>query len=192
MGKKRAAKNVSKPTGNWRWLAMFLLVLVVVGGVWWNRAKNQKEAASLVDKVKIETEKGVIYMDVYTGKVPMTAKNFVDLVESGFYDGLTWHRVEDWVVQTGDPSTGNTGRTAKTIRLEINSELVHLRGTVGMARTPDPNSASSQFYIIKASDASWLNGDYAVFAQVTEGMDVVDNLEQGDKVIKATLLDETK
>ncbi len=184
----REARKPSQqqPNRNWLWPVVILLLVAVVSGLWWARRRSQEEAVSVVDKVRIETNKGTIVLEVYSGKVPVTAKNFVDLVKSGFYDGLVWHRVEDWVVQTGDPTGTGRGGSNKTIKLEVKPDLKNIRSIVGMARSSDPNSASSQFYILK-TDAPWLDGDYAVFAEVTEGMDVVDKLEIGDKMIKATL-----
>jgi peptidyl-prolyl cis-trans isomerase B (cyclophilin B) len=128
----------------------------------------------------IETNKGIIKMELYEGKAPITAKNFIDLAQSGFYDGLTFHRVEKgFVVQGGDPNGDGTGGSDKTIPLEINPELRHDKGVVAMARSQDPNSASSQFYITLAA-APFLDGSYAVFGRVLEGMDVVESIEVGD------------
>lgn len=111
---------------------------------------------------------------------PETVENFLSLVKSGFYDGLTFHRVLDaFVAQGGDPSGNGTGGSDKTIKGEFYSNgfeqntLPHLRGSVAMARSQAPDSASSQFYICY-DDLPNLDGNYAVFGQVTEGMDVVD------------------
>ena len=108
---------------------------------------------------------------------PETVENFLSLVKSGFYDGLTFHRVIDaFVAQGGDPDGNGTGGSDKTIKGEFYSNgfeqntLPHLRGSVAMARSQAPDSASSQFY----DDLPNLDGNYAVFGQVTEGMEVVD------------------
>lgn len=140
-----------------------------------------------METVKIETNKGNILINVYPEKMPITAGNFLDLVNRGFYDGLIWHRVEDWVVQTGDPTGTGMGGSEKTIKLETHGDLKNVVGAVGMARSQARDSASSQFYILK-QDASWLDGDYAVFGEVIEGMDVVNNLVQGDKMLKVTVV----
>ncbi len=111
---------------------------------------------------------------------PETVENFLNLVKSGFYDGLTFHRVLDgFVAQGGDPEGNGTGGSDKTIPGEFamngftDNTLPHLRGSVAMARATDPDSASSQFYICY-EDLPNLDGNYAVFGKVTEGMDVVD------------------
>ena len=132
-------------------------------------------------KVLIETEKGNIELEIFPGKMPITVENFEKLTNDGFYNGLAFHRVEDWVVQGGDPNGNGTGGPGWTIKLETHNELKNVRGAVAMARSAHPDSAGSQFYILK-TDAHWLDGQYAVFGNVTEGMDVVDKLKNGDKM----------
>ncbi|NLW07176.1 MAG: peptidylprolyl isomerase [Clostridia bacterium] len=135
-----------------------------------------------LERVTIETSRGVIEIELYPELMPLTVANFQKLVESDFYDGLTFHRVEDWVVQGGDPLGNGTGGPGWTIKLEVHPELKNVRGALAMARGPHPDSAGSQFYILK-EDAPWLDGDYAVFGMVTAGMEVVDSLQPGDKMI---------
>jgi len=121
----------------------------------------------------LETSEGTIKFELYEDKAPITTANFVKLAESGFYDGLVFHRVVDnFVIQTGDPLGNGTGGSGETINLEINKSLTHTDGAVGMARSSNRNSASSQFYVCDGPQHS-LDGDYAVFGQVIEGMDVV-------------------
>lgn len=132
-------------------------------------------------QVIIKTDKGQIVMELYPEKMPVTVENFLKLTSDGFYNGLTFHRVEHWVVQDGDPKGNGTGGPGWTIKLETHPDLKNVRGAVAMARSAHPDSAGSQFYILK-TDADWLNGQYAVFGMVTEGMDVVDNLDVGDKM----------
>ncbi|OGO05262.1 MAG: hypothetical protein A2Y60_04860 [Chloroflexi bacterium RBG_13_54_9] len=131
-------------------------------------------SCSHTDPIAImETSMGTIKFKIYENKVPTTAANFIDLANSGFYDGLIFHRViDDFVIQSGDPTGTGTGGSGTTIPLEINSELTHGDGAVGMARGSDPNSATSQFYICDKAQHG-LNGKYAVFGQVIEGMDVI-------------------
>lgn len=130
----------------------------------------------------IETDKGAIKFEIYEDRAPVTAKNFIDLANAGFYNGLTFHRVEPgFVIQGGDPKGDGTGGSGKSIPLEINRNLTHVTGAVGMARTSDPNSATSQFYITLAPAHS-LDGSYAVFGQVVEGQDVVEKISIGDRV----------
>lgn len=122
----------------------------------------------------IETSMGTIKFEIYQDKVPTTAANFIDLANSGFYDGLIFHRVvDDFVIQGGDPLGTGMGGSGTTIPLEINSDLTHRDGAVAMARkSNDLNSATSQFYICDGAQHD-LDGNYAVFGQVIEGMDVV-------------------
>ena len=117
---------------------------------------------------------------LYPDDAPITCENFENLVSDGFYDGLTFHRiVEDFMAQGGDPSGNGTGGSEKTIKGEfsqngVDNPLSHTRGVVSMARSSDPDSASSQFFICYG-DESFLDGQYAAFGKVTEGMDVVDS-----------------
>ena len=138
-------------------------------------------------KVKITTNKGVIIAEIFKDKAPITAGNFLDLVQSGFYDGLTYHRyVPGFVIQGGDPRGDGTGGSGKTIPLEIVPGLTHEPFTLAMARSADPNSASSQYYITLAKTPH-LDGQYAVFGRVVEGQDVVLNLREGDKMEKVEI-----
>ena len=137
----------------------------------------------------IETDKGTIKAELYTEKAPMTTKNFIDLANSGFYNGLKSHRVEkDFVIQGGDPKGDGTGGSGKNIPLEINPDLKHVEGALGMARSQDPNSASSQFYITLAP-TSFLDGNYAVFGKVVSGMDVAKKIQVSDKMNKIYITD---
>lgn len=131
--------------------------------------------------VSIKTDKGNIQLELYPEKMPITVENFLKLVKEGFYDGLTFHRVENWVVQGGDPLGNGTGGPGWTIKLETHPDLKNVKGALAMARSSDPDSAGSQFYILK-KNAPWLNGQYAVFGKVTKGMDVVKKLSIGDKM----------
>ena len=137
------------------------------------------QADKSAHQVTIDTAKGQIVMDVYPGLMPVTVANFDKLVKAGFYNGLTFHRVEDWVIQGGDPKGDGTGGSGQTIKLETNPQLKNVRGAVAMARSSDPNSASSQFYILK-QDTPSLDGQYAVFGMVVQGMNVVDQIQVGD------------
>jgi len=145
---------------------------------------NQAADNEILGEIKIvtiQTEKGNIEIELYPKAMPITVSNFVKLIEDGFYDGLTFHRVEDWVIQGGCPRNDGTGGPGWSIELEVYPDLKNRRGMVAMARSSDPNSAGSQFYILK-KDADWLDGEYAVFGKVIKGMDVVDKIEKGDKI----------
>ncbi len=122
---------------------------------------------------------------------PNTVKNFIMLTKAGFYDSLTFHRVikdPPFVVQGGDPEGDGTGGPGYTIDAEFN-DRPHKEGTVAMARSNDPNSAGSQFYICLASQPH-LDGKYTVFGEVIEGMDVVWKIEAGD-TIKSIRIEKT-
>jgi peptidyl-prolyl cis-trans isomerase B (cyclophilin B) len=193
-GQKKAGGSVAREETKKRspWLIPGLLLLVAAIAVGWALSRRQNEGAySAVETVKIETSKGDILMEVYPEKMPITASNFLDLVKRGFYDGLTWHRVEDWVVQTGDPQGTGMGGSGKTIKLETHDDLKNVVGAVAMARSQARDSASSQFYILK-KEADWLDGDYAVFGKVNEEcMGVVNDLAIGDKMNKVTIVPKT-
>ncbi len=133
------------------------------------------------------TNKGEFRFELYAKRAPITVANFIELAESGFYDGLTFHRYEPgFVIQGGDPQGNGMGGSDKTIPLEIHPELKHVEGALGMARSQDPNSASSQFYVTLVP-APFLDGQYAVFGKVTEGMEVVKSLRAEDRMEKVTI-----
>ena len=128
----------------------------------------------------IKTSKGDIEIVFYTEDAPNTVSNFVQKAKSGFYNNLTFHRVEDWVVQGGDPLGNGTG--GGNMPTELNNKPF-TAGSLGVARGGDINvSNDAQFFITK-TDASWLNGQYANFGIVTKGMDVVNKIEIGDKIL---------
>ena len=125
---------------------------------------------------------GIIKLELDADTAPITVTNFVSLAKSGFYDGLTFHRIIDgFMVQGGDPDHNGSGGSGETIKGEfknngVENNLSHVRGVISMARSPyDNDSASSQFFIVH-EDSTFLDGDYAAFGQVTEGMEVIDKL----------------
>lgn len=132
--------------------------------------------------VIIEMDNGSqIKIELDPAAAPITVANFEKLVKEGFYDGLTFHRIiPGFMIQGGDPLGNGTGGSKENIKGEfasngVNNPLKHTRGVISMARAMDPNSASSQFFIMHA-DAPHLDGDYAAFGKVVEGMDVVDQI----------------
>lgn len=124
---------------------------------------------------------GVIKVELNADEAPITVTNFVKLAKEGFYDGLTFHRIIDgFMIQGGDPNGDGTGGSDETIKGEFSANnvdniLKHTRGAISMARSQDYDSASSQFFIVHQT-ASSLDGQYAVFGYVYEGMDVVDQI----------------
>jgi cyclophilin family peptidyl-prolyl cis-trans isomerase len=136
----------------------------------------------------IETNKGTIKFELYEDLAPITTGNFIELAQRNFYDGLKFHRVEpNFVIQGGCPYGTGTGGSGKNIPLEVSPNLKHGEaGAVAMARSNDPNSASSQFYITLAP-TPFLDRNYAVFGRVTEGMDVVQQIRVGDVMNSVTI-----
>lgn len=139
----------------------------------------------------VKTNRGTFKIVVYDTDMPTTADNFYDLVIRRFYDGLKFHRVDDMVVQGGDPKGDGTGGFGRTIKLEIKEGLGFERPyMVGMARSSDPNSASSQFFVTKRP-APHLTGQYAAFGRVFEGQEVIGKLRKGDVIRQITLAEPT-
>ena len=124
---------------------------------------------------------GTMTAELYPEMAPATVENFVKLAEDGFYDGLTFHRIiKGFMIQGGDPKGDGTGGAEETIKGEfskngVENPLSHKRGVISMARSQMPDSASSQFFIVH-EDSTYLDGEYAAFGCVTEGMDVVDTI----------------
>lgn len=144
-------------------------------------------AAEAADaRARITTDKGEIVFRFYPDVAPQHAAAFIKLARAGFYDGLTFHRVEPgFVIQGGDPSGNGTGGPGYQLDAEF-SERPHTTGTVAMARSSNPNSAGSQFYIC-LGDAPFLNRQYTVFGHVVEGQDVVDAIRVGDVMNTVTI-----
>ena len=124
----------------------------------------------------------IIKAELYPDKAPNTVNNFIDLVKRGFYDGIIFHRViEGFMIQGGDPAGVGTGGPGYTIKGEFamngfkQNDIKHSRGVLSMARAMNPNSAGSQFFIMHRN-ASHLDGQYAAFGKVIEGMEVVDEI----------------
>ncbi len=148
--------------------------------------KDKEISLTGKEKATIETNKGTIVIKFYSEDAPNTVKNFIRLATVGFYDGLTFHRyVPDFVIQGGDPRGDGAGNAGYNIDAEFN-QMKHVAGTVAMARSNDPNSASCQFYIT-LSTKSHLDGKYTVFGHVVEGMPVANQLRAGDTMDKITI-----
>ena len=158
-------------------LGVGAVVLVVLIFLIASLIKNRNKVQYFAD---IEVQNyGTITLELDADAAPVTVKNFVDLAESGFYDGLTFHRIiPGFMIQGGDPNGNGTGGSGKNIIGEFTknghkNDLTHTRGALSMARSMDYNSASSQFFIVH-EDSPHLDGQYAVFGYVTSGMDMVD------------------
>lgn len=131
-------------------------------------------------KIKVKNY-GTIEVELDGATAPITVANFIKLVNEKFYDGLTFHRIiSGFMIQGGDPLGNGTGGSDETIKGEFSSNGVennisHKRGVISMARSSDPDSASSQFFIMH-QDSTYLDGEYAAFGKVTKGMSVVDKI----------------
>ncbi len=135
----------------------------------------------------IETDRGTIKLELYGDKVPKTVANFKSLADKGFYDGLVFHRViPDFMIQTGCPKGTGTGDAGYKFDDEFHPDLRHDGpGVLSMANA-GPNTNGSQFFITHVA-TPWLDGMHSVFGRVTEGQDVVDAIQQGDKMVKVTV-----
>src|ERR1700722_11816381 len=130
-------------------------------------------------QVRIATKHGDIVFTLFPDDAPLHAAAFLKLADAGFYDGLSFHRVEPgFVVQGGDPKGDGTGGPGYRLKAEFNSRP-HLRGTVAMARATQPDSAGSQFYIC-LGDARFLDNQYTVFGQMSDGFEALDAIKRGD------------
>ncbi|MGQ9476073.1 MAG: peptidylprolyl isomerase [Actinomycetota bacterium] len=175
-----------------------------------NHLKTSEKAPKVTSRLVLETSKGEIVIGLFGNDAPMTVQHVTDLVRRGFYDGLRWYRVEDFVVQTGshyhslraehgeaepdqaalEEAIARDGEVGKVVD-EIG--LSNLRGMVGMfkpsdpeTKLPKPDSATTDFYILKR-DATHLDADYTVFGKVIKGMEVVDSLEATDTLVSARI-----
>lgn len=162
---------------------VMLLAISLVGCGGDNDSKDKKEDLLSGNHHAVIDVKdyGVIKVELNADEAPITVTNFVKLAKDGFYDGLTFHRIIDgFMIQGGDPEGNGTGGSDETIKGEfsangVDNVLKHTRGAISMARSQDYDSASSQFFIMHETNAS-LDGQYAVFGYVYEGMDVVDKI----------------
>jgi peptidyl-prolyl cis-trans isomerase B (cyclophilin B) len=176
-------------------LVYVIIGLIVIFGIFLlipranNSTSNSNEGGNVDNKAAatsatIKTSKGDIVVELYSDVAPKTVANFVSKAQSNFYADKTFHRVEDWVIQGGDPAGNGTG--GGEMATEINSKPF-ITGSLGVARGNDIKiSNDSQFFIVK-SDSSWLNSQYTNFGLVTSGMDVVNKIAIGDKILSVTV-----
>lgn len=158
-------------------------------------AAAKKTPASNDPVVLMETNKGVLKIQLFRKDLPITAGNFIDLVQKGFYNGLKFHRyLPGFIIQGGDPMGNGSGiyvdpvtHQERRIPLELKPTMQsHNLGTLSMARTGDPNSASCQFYICLGSQPK-LDSQDAVFGMVIDGIPILNGLREGDKIVKAVV-----
>lgn len=170
-----------------KWMKIFFVLLTVVSLAGCSSSKTTgktKKTKTLKGNYQVEIkikDYGTIYAEIDADTAPITVTNFVNLCKNHFYDGLTFHRIiKDFMIQGGDPNGDGTGGSEETIKGEfsdngVENPLKHTRGALSMARSQDNDSASSQFFIVQKT-ASHLDGQYAVFGYVYEGMDIVDKI----------------
>lgn len=184
MGQAKSKKNQKKAQPKkplWPWLtAAGVCVAVLAGVLIWALTSGGGSAESGKHHVAITVrDYGTITVELDADAAPITVQNFLDLAGSGFYDGLTFHRImEGFMIQGGDPEGTGMGGSDKTIKGEfsangVENPLSHTRGAISMARSSAMDSASSQFFIVQ-KDSTFLDKQYACFGYVTDGMDVVD------------------
>jgi peptidylprolyl isomerase len=156
---------------------------------------KDNEMTSTDNTLVLDTTQGPVTIAMRPDLAPNHVARIKELVQQGFYNGIVFHRVIDgFMAQTGCPQGTGTGGSGKKLKAEFNKEK-HVRGTVSMARAANPDSGDSQFFICFA-DAPFLNGQYTVWGQVTEGMENVDKIKRGepvinpDKIVKAEIKDQ--
>src|SRR5579885_1109251 len=176
----------------WLVLAMLLLTTAAAAPLWAQTTDSNLPLRHTGHYAIVETERGTFVIELYPQVAPGTVANFEKLVNKGFYNGLTFHRVvEGFVVQGGDPNGDGSGGPGYEIPAEISPKEKHLRGTVATARTgdevnPERKSSGSQFYICLEPQPG-LDGQYTIFGGVVKGMNVVDQIKVGDHMKKVTL-----
>lgn len=142
---------------------------------------SNEEIATMSAKVILKTSKGPITLKLYPEAAPETVKNFLSKGLSNYYNNLTFHRVEDWVIQGGDPDGNGTGGGKMPTEL---SNVPFKEGSLGVARGGDIRISNDSQFFICTKDCSWLTGQYTVFGEVTEGMDIAKSMEIGDKILE--------
>ena len=167
---------------------ILLTFISAVLGAFVIMSEKSSEAAVLV----LETSKGQVEIEMKPELAPNHVARITELVEEGFYDGIIFHRViPDFMAQTGDPTGTGMGGSGENLKAEF-TDYTYVEGTVGMARAMDPNSADSQFFIC-FEGCGHLTGQYTVWGQVTDGMDVVRNINEGqppaepDQIVRARM-----
>ncbi|MCF2137168.1 MAG: peptidylprolyl isomerase [Candidatus Thorarchaeota archaeon] len=145
----------------------------------------------MVNKIKMETEKGTIMLELWSDDAINTVKNFIELARSGFYNGLKFHRVvPDFVVQGGDPVGNGTGGPGYAIPCETSgSRQKHVNGTLSMAHAGRDTGGSQFFIVLNEANCKHLDGRHTVFGRVVEGFDIVQSIRQGDKMLKVEVLE---
>lgn len=170
-----------------RLFAVLIAVMLICTMVFAAAAEENAFEATAYVRISIENY-GDIDVELYGDEAPITVDNFLKLVDEGFYNGLTFHRIiAGFMMQGGDPLGNGMGGSEENIKGEfyangVENNISHTRGTISMARAMDPNSGSSQFFIMHA-DGVYLDGGYAAFGRVISGMEVVDAVCENTPVV---------
>jgi peptidyl-prolyl cis-trans isomerase B (cyclophilin B) len=153
----------------------------------WNDSPEMQIDAKKTYRATMETDRGIIDLELYPEHAPTTVNNFVFLARQGFYDGVSFHRViKDFMIQGGDPTGTGTGGPGYSFEDEVrNNPLTHETGVISMANA-GPNTNGSQFFITH-SPQPHLNGKHTVFGKVVEGQDVVNAIRQGDAITRISI-----
>ena len=173
-------------------IILIAVLILLLTGCASKQTSGTKQGAQPFQKVRhaeiTVRDYGTIKLELDEGTAPITAANFIKLAKDGFYDGLTFHRIMDgFMIQGGDPLGNGTGGAKDTIKGEFSKNGVmnpisHVKGVISMARSNAPDSASSQFFITVA-DSTFLDGSYAAFGRVTEGMEVAEQIAKDAKPV---------
>lgn len=184
----------------WLFAALLLSLGLLAGCGGKTQASVPEKEKIVMVEIKVK-DSGVIKLELDREAAPLTVENFEKLVAEGFYDGLTFHRaVDGFMIQGGDPEGTGMGGSKEQIKGEFTSNgwdnpISHKRGVISMARSQSPNSASSQFFITNG-DASFLDGNYAAFGTVTQGMEIVDEIAKmptaGESLVQQPVMESVK
>ena len=165
------------------------LLLVLAASACGKKNESTAQSGAKLRHAEISVKDyGTIKLELDESAAPITVENFIKLAQSGFYDGLTFHRIMDgFMIQGGDPKGNGTGGADEKIRGEfaqngVDNPISHVKGVISMARAKDPDSASSQFFITVA-DATFLDGSYAAFGRVVEGMEILEQIAKDARPI---------
>jgi peptidyl-prolyl cis-trans isomerase B (cyclophilin B) len=168
-----------------------LMTNLLMGAALMTAATAKAQEMPAGNYVNMETTQGPVVIELFPDIAPKHVESFKTLIGKGFYNGLTFHRVvSGFVVQGGDPKGDGTGGPGYTVPAEFTNKKSHVRGTVAAARSMDPNSAGSQFYIVlDDKSVKHLDGQYTIFGTVLSGMENVDKIKVGDKMTTLTVVE---
>ena len=177
-------------------IGLVLIVVLALVAILVPKSDEDKKSDTVLAIMTIK-DYGDIVLELDRSNAPITVDNFVNLANSGFYDGLSFHRIiKGFMIQGGDPDGDGYGGSSNTIKGEfeangVKNKISHVRGTISMARSTEYNSGSSQFFIVQ-EDKTYLDGNYAAFGKVTSGMDIIDKVIEDFGTVEDVTLEEGK